>query len=309
MVNKVASDRDLTLHAPVKTGDEVGMMAKEFNNMIGELRGLPEGRRYRGLGGGLLFPVKCPSGPRPNKERATDEERQMGVIQETVNQMGDTAGEVAQFSHSQRDAANVSYRQVESLIESMRQMGQASAEQIQEANIATERVNVMGETGAMVVATAGKQGEQVAKATESVKRIDGIVAEMTQAAGRATEHGQGVLTAAQEGARSVKETVQGMQAIAESSEKIADIISVITDISPSRPTCWHSTQPSKRPVQAFTARVLPWLPTKSVNWPSDLRKRPRRSGQLIKESTNRVQEGTPPDGTLRAGPGEYRPRW
>ena len=89
----------------------------------------------------------------------------------------------------------------------------------------------MGETGAMVVATAGKQGEQVTKVTESVKRIDGIVAEMTQAAGRATEHGQGVLTAAQEGARSVKETVQGMQAIAESSEKIADIISVITDIA------------------------------------------------------------------------------
>jgi methyl-accepting chemotaxis protein len=43
----------------------------------------------------------------------------------------------------------------------MRQMGQASSEQIQEANIASERVAVMGETGAMVVATAGKQGEQV----------------------------------------------------------------------------------------------------------------------------------------------------
>jgi methyl-accepting chemotaxis protein len=66
-----------------------------------------------------------------NKERATDEERQMGVIQETVNQMGATAGEVAQFSHSQRDAANLSYRRVENLIENMRQMGQASGEQIQ----------------------------------------------------------------------------------------------------------------------------------------------------------------------------------
>ena len=176
-----------------------------------------------------------------NKERASDEERQMGVIQETVNQMSDTASEVAQFSHSQRDAANLSYRRVEKLIEGMRQMGEASAEQIQEANIATERVNVMGETGGMVVATAGKQGEQVEKVTNSVKQIDTIVADMTRAAGRATEHGQGVLTAAQEGARSVKETVVGMQAIAESSDKIADIISVITDIA-----CLLYTSPSPR---------------------------------------------------------------
>jgi methyl-accepting chemotaxis protein len=36
VVNKVATDRDLTLQAPVKTGDEVGLMAKAFNNMTGE---------------------------------------------------------------------------------------------------------------------------------------------------------------------------------------------------------------------------------------------------------------------------------
>jgi methyl-accepting chemotaxis protein len=38
VVNKVATDRDLTLQAPVKTGDEVGLMAKAFNNMIDVLR-------------------------------------------------------------------------------------------------------------------------------------------------------------------------------------------------------------------------------------------------------------------------------
>jgi hypothetical protein len=38
----------------------------------------------------------------------------------------------------------------------------------------------MGETGAMVVATAGKQGEQVTKVTDAVKQIDNIVTEMTK---------------------------------------------------------------------------------------------------------------------------------
>ena len=290
VVNKVASDRDLTLHAPVTTGDEVGLMAREFNNMIGELR---ESLRVADIAASEVdsFSSEVSKRATANKERATDEERQMGVIQETVNQMGDTAGEVAQFSHSQRDAANVSYRQVESLIESMRQMGQASAEQIQEANIASERVNVMGETGAMVVATAGKQGEQVTKVTESVKRIDAIVAEMTQAAGRATEHGQGVLAAAQEGARSVKETVQGMQAIAESSEKIADIISVITDIAEQTNLLALNAaiEAARAGVHGKGFAVVADEVGKLAQRSSEAAK---EIGLLIRESTNRVQEGT-----------------
>ncbi|MGD8703845.1 MAG: methyl-accepting chemotaxis protein, partial [Desulfosarcina sp.] len=290
VVNKVAAERDLTLQAPVKTGDEVGLMAKEFNNMIGELR---ESLKVADSAATEVdsFSNKVSKRATANKERATEEERQMGVIQETVNKMGDTAGEVAQFSHSQRDAANLSYRRVEKLIESMRQMGAASAEQIQEANIASERVTVMGETGAMVVATAGKQGEQVARVTDSVKQIDAIVADMTRAAGRATEHGQGVLEAAQQGARSVKETVVGMQAIAESSEKIADIISVITDIAEQTNLLALNAaiEAARAGVHGKGFAVVADEVGKLAQRSSEAAK---EIGQLIKESTSRVQEGT-----------------
>ncbi len=290
VVNKVAADRDLTLNAPIKTGDEVGLMAQEFNNMMGELR---ESLKVADIAATEVdsFSTEVSKRATANKERATDEERQMGVIQDTVNQMGETAGEVAQFSHAQRDAANLSYRRVENLIESMRQMGQASAEQIQEANIASERVTVMGETGAMVVATAAKQGEQVTKATGSVKQIDGIVAEMTQAADRATEHGQDVLAAAQEGALSVKETVSGMQAIAESSEKIADIISVITDIAEQTNLLALNAaiEAARAGVHGKGFAVVADEVGKLAQRSSEAAK---EIGQLIKESTTRVQEGT-----------------
>ncbi|BBO72485.1 chemotaxis protein [Desulfosarcina alkanivorans] len=290
VVNKVAADRDLTLQAPVKTGDEVGLMAKEFNNMINELR---ESLKVADIAATEVdsFSGEVSKRATANKERATEEERQMGVIQETVNQMGATAGEVAQFSHSQRDAANTSYRQVETLIESMRQMGQASIEQIKEANIASERVTVMGETGGMVVATAGKQGEQVGRATDAVKQIDGIVAEMTVAAGRATEHGQGVLAAAREGARSVKETVSGMQAIAESSEKISDIISVITDIAEQTNLLALNAaiEAARAGVHGKGFAVVADEVGKLAQRSSEAAK---EIGQLIKESSNRVQEGT-----------------
>jgi methyl-accepting chemotaxis protein len=290
VVNKVAVDRDLTLQAPVTSGDEVGLMAKEFNNMISELR---ESLKVADIAATEVdsFSNEVSKRATANKDRATEEERQMGVIQETVNQMGATAGEVAQFSHSQRDAANLSYRRVENLIEGMRQMGQSSVEQIQEATIASERVTVMGETGGMVVATAGKQGEQVGKVTDAVKQIDGIVAEMTVAAGRATEHGQGVLIAAKEGARSVKETVSGMQAIAESSEKISDIISVITEIAEQTNLLALNAaiEAARAGVHGKGFAVVADEVGKLAQRSSEAAK---EIGQLIKESTNRVQEGT-----------------
>ncbi|WP_419656939.1 McpA: predicted methyl-accepting chemotaxis protein McpA (H1) [Desulfosarcina variabilis str. Montpellier] len=290
VVNQVASDRDLTLNVPVSHEDEVGVMAKEFNNMIGEMR---ESMRVANTAatGVNDFSTEVSRRATANKERATEEERQMGIIQDTVNQMGDTAGEVAQFSHSQRDAANLSYRRVENLIESMRQMEQASAEQIKEADIASERVTVMGETGSMVVSTAGKQGEQVAKVADSVKQIDTIVSEMNQAANRATEHGQGVLAAAQEGAQSVKDTVLGMQAIAESSEKIADIISVITDIAEQTNLLALNAaiEAARAGVHGKGFAVVADEVGKLAQRSSEAAK---EIGSLIKESTNRVQEGT-----------------
>jgi methyl-accepting chemotaxis protein len=289
-VGRVATDHDLTLTVPVTSQDEVGSMAKEFNNMLYELR---ESMKVADLAATEVdsFSNEVSKRATANKERATEEERQMGVIQETVNQMGTTAGEVAQFSHAQRDAANESFSRVETLIGSMRQMEQATTEQIQDAGIARERVTVMGETGAMVVATAGKQGEAVVKATDAVKHIDAIVTDMTQAAGQATEHGQAVLTAAREGTRSVQETVLGMQAIAESSEMIADIISVITDIA---------EQTNLLALNAAIEAARAGAHGKGFAVVADeVGKLAQRSseaakeiGQLIKESTNRVEEGT-----------------
>lgn len=290
VVNQVASDRDLTLKVPVSHEDEVGVMAKEFNNMIGEMR---ESMRVANTAatGVNDFSAEVSRRATANKERAAEEERQMGIIQDTVNQMGDTAGEVAQFSHSQRDAANLSYRRVENLIDSMRQMDQASAEQIKEADIANERVTVMGETGSMVVSTAAKQGEQVDKVAGAVKQIDTIVSEMSQAANRATEHGQGVLAAAQEGAQSVKETVLGMQAIAESSDKIADIISVITDIAEQTNLLALNAaiEAARAGVHGKGFAVVADEVGKLAQRSSEAAK---EIGLLIKESTNRVQEGT-----------------
>ena len=57
------------------------------------------------------------------------------------------------------------------------------------------------------------------------------VDDMQQAVQKATEFGKASLDAANEGSQSVEATVQGMKAIAESSEQISEIIGVITEIA------------------------------------------------------------------------------
>lgn len=166
-----------------------------------------------------------------NMERAQDETRQIEEVQKTVVEMGGTAGEVRQTSFAQKEAAELSARNMDHLVNSMSEVENASKEQGEQVALATERVIAMGETGALVVATAGKQGEAVAKVTAAVDEFARAVEEMTTVAVRSTDYGKQVLQAADEGRASVNATVEGMRAIAESSDQISEIISVITEIA------------------------------------------------------------------------------
>jgi len=166
-----------------------------------------------------------------NRGRAQDETRQIEEVQKTVVEMGGTAGEVRQTSFAQKEAAELSARNMDHLVNSMSEVENASKEQGEQVALATERVIAMGETGALVVATAGKQGEAVAKVTAAVDEFARAVEEMTTVAVRSTDYGKQVLQAADEGRASVNATVEGMRAIAESSDQISEIISVITEIA------------------------------------------------------------------------------
>jgi methyl-accepting chemotaxis protein len=166
-----------------------------------------------------------------NRARAENEARRIEEVQKTVMDMGSTAGEVQRASLAQKEAAEASGKSVELFMRSMEEVKGATRGQSDEVKVATERVVAMGETGAIVVATAGKQGEAVAKVTAAVDEFAKAVEEMTHIASRSTEYGKQVLQAANEGTMSVSATVDGMRAIAESSDQISEIISVITEIA------------------------------------------------------------------------------
>ncbi len=290
MIRKIASERDLTLKIPMETQDEIGNMSSEFNNMVDMLNNTfvtadSAAMKINENASEVFGRASA------NRERATSQEKEVIESKNILKAMGATAGEVQQASNAQKQAANLSNERISDLVTGLEKMNEASRAQTSEVAQTTERVIAMGETGAVVVATAGKQGEAVGRVTGAVNEFAKAVEEMTQIATRLTEYGQQVLQAATEGTGSVNATVQGMRAIAESSDQIAEIISVITEIA---------EQTNLLALNAAIEAARAGAHGKGFAVVADeVGKLAQRSSeaakeitQLIKDSTSRVTEGT-----------------
>lgn len=230
LVGKIAEDQDLTVQIPVDSTDEIGRMAVALNGLVQKLNDTFQ-TVSKSAGQVLQNSMDVAKRAGGNRQRAAEELERAQKALELVTEMGKTAGEVNAASGMQAEIAKKAGKAIEDLLKSLREVTELTVAQTKEAKLATERVSAMGDTGEKVVSIAQKQAASVAEASTAINQMAKAVEEMSMVAGRATELGQGTLKAAEEGGAAVHATVDGMKSIAESSEQISEIISVITAIA------------------------------------------------------------------------------
>jgi methyl-accepting chemotaxis protein len=290
VINEAAANRDLTLEAEVETGDEVGIMAGEFNGFVGSLR---EAMSQVDQAAVKVADFSGDVNQRAtaNRDRAVSEARSIEEVGQTVEVMGSVAGEVAGRVVDVEKGASHALGVIQSLVKLMSEVSDSSSGQVKQVEDATSAVGMMGETARQVVQTAEQQALAVTEASTAMNQMAKAVAEMNRAADEATRHGRDVLLAAEEGAKTVSSTVEGMRSIAESSEEISEIISVITAIADqTNLLALNASIEAARAGEhgkgfAVVADEVGKLAQRSAEAAKEIT-------QLIKDSTARVAEGT-----------------
>ena len=228
--NKAARDMDLTINLPVMSGDEVGTMARALNGFLMALR-----KAFQRIASATGAFRNASKEVHDVSQKIVDSAgvqatRVKKVMQRTI-QMGKTAEEVANHAESSAELALEGAAIVEGSAKNSDEIVAVSTKNMEGARKAMEIVGKMGETALQVQGSAKIQLDSSAKTAKELKIMTQKLHDMADQANHSLKLAQNVLETARAGSISMDETVKGMMAITKSSERMKEIVELISDIA------------------------------------------------------------------------------
>lgn len=229
-MTEVDENLDLTLRAPVTTRDETGSAAAAFNDLLDH---------FQSAFSTVLDTVQRVRDSSAQVNEVTQNivlnasaqaERARNVL-ERVAAMGETAQEVSSNAAETHTAATSTAGSLQDMAGEMEGMAQSAAQQDAQTTEGASLIQLMGETARQVRESAERQADDAVIATEAVNRVVGDIEEVASSAREAFAQSEITDRFAREGGEAVDKVVQGMRAIAESSEQINEIMVVISSIA------------------------------------------------------------------------------
>jgi methyl-accepting chemotaxis protein len=230
VMGQVGENLDLTLRSQVTTRDEIGRASEVFNTLLDRLQGA-----FSAVLQGVARVRQSSSVVNDTTQNivvnATAQAERARNVLERVAAMGDTAREVASNAEDTLRSAHVTSESLVGMASEIEGVAKSAGDQDQQSRQGEEIVDAMGATAKEVAGKAGEQFSAAQETAEAVNRMAKTIEEMAQSAAEAARQSEMTDRFAREGGLAVEKVVQGMRGIADSSEQINDIMSVIQSIA------------------------------------------------------------------------------
>jgi methyl-accepting chemotaxis protein len=230
VLQRIAKDLDLTKRIKIKSRDEVGRMAESVNGLLGVLQEtfkdvLQTVASFAQMSQKVHEVSKnIVTNASMQAERAKDVMQRMAI-------MGQTAAEVASHAEASANIVMETSKSIKEIADLGTKIVQASTQNKEGSESAAKVVAGMGETAKEVQAKAYAQAASSTKTAEALHDMADQLNMMAVDAQESAKRSQDALESAMEGGRAMEQMVHGMDAIAESSDQVREIVDLISDIA------------------------------------------------------------------------------
>lgn len=229
-MSQVGENLDLTLRSPVTTKDETGRAAETFNGLLERLQGafatVLEGVAKVRNSAGTVNEIT-----QNIVVNATAQAERARNVLDRVAAMGETAAQVSSNAQDTLKSATVTQETLQKMATDMEGMAKSAGEQDTQSREGESVVEQMGATAREVAGKANEQFTAAQATSEAVNRMVQTIDEMAKSALEAARQSEITDRYAREGGLAVDKVVEGMRAIADSSEQINEIMVVISSIA------------------------------------------------------------------------------
>lgn len=230
LVRITAQDFDLTRRIPVDSRDEIGQMSIAINGLFEAFQTTLKETKTT-----IIDFVKSNEELHAVSQRIlTNASMQAETARDVMQRvliMGQTALEVSSHAEASSNIATEAAKVIEDMARASLKISQTSSQNKESAVAASQTVVEMGETAKEVQTRANAQSEATKRTAEALIAMAKELEKTAAQAKTSADEAKMILQNANQAQQAIKQTVDGMTAIAEGSEQMQDIVELISDIA------------------------------------------------------------------------------